>query len=97
MRTTSLTFLIKASPIYQVWSSELSGSCEGQKRMLTIPPEKGFGDKGFWDVIPPDTTLHHTIEVVRIVKKDDIPGYNKELMEKVLKEREAQKKLKDEL
>ena len=43
------------------------GLCNGSKATITIPPEFGYGDKGFKDFdIPPGATLHFDIEVMEV-------------------------------
>jgi len=38
----------------------------GAKRLLIIPPDKGYGEKGAGNVIPPNSTLVFEIETVAI-------------------------------
>jgi FKBP-type peptidyl-prolyl cis-trans isomerase len=40
--------------------------CIGEKRLLTIPSEFGYGDRGFPPVIPAKATLIFTTELVGI-------------------------------
>ena len=48
------------------WEEGLQGMCLGEKRTLTIPPEKGYGDRGAGNVIPPGATLIFQTELVGV-------------------------------
>jgi FKBP-type peptidyl-prolyl cis-trans isomerase len=62
------------------WEEGMSTMRPGGKRALTIPPELAYGSSGKGEKIPPNSTLHFEVELVRIGKrkretigKDDIP------------------------
>lgn len=45
----------------------LLGLCNNTKATITVPPEYGYGDKGFDDFnIPPGATLHFDVEIVDV-------------------------------
>lgn len=45
----------------------LVGLCNNTKATITVPPEYGYGDKGFADYdIPPGATLHFDVEIVNV-------------------------------
>ncbi|KAJ7594507.1 hypothetical protein C8J56DRAFT_885083 [Mycena floridula] len=48
------------------WEEGLQGMCVGEKRTLTIPPEKAYGSRGFGSVIPPNSVLVFTVELMNI-------------------------------
>ncbi|GMF65105.1 unnamed protein product [Phytophthora lilii] len=62
------------------WEEGLGTMRPGGVRLLTIPPELGYGESGKGDKIPPNSTLFFDVELVRIGKRkreaigeDDIP------------------------
>jgi FKBP-type peptidyl-prolyl cis-trans isomerase len=42
------------------------GMCRGATRVLHVPPHLGYGERGVPGVIPPDSTLHFTVELMTI-------------------------------
>ncbi len=45
----------------------LLGLCNNTKATITVPPEYGYGEKGFKDFnIPPNATLHFDVEIVDV-------------------------------
>ena len=42
--------------------------CEGETRVLIVPPELGYGESGIQGVIPGGSTLHFTVELMKIEK-----------------------------
>ena len=54
--------------VIQGWNLGLIGMKVGGKRDLVIPPELGYGASGYSGAIPPNATLHFTIELLSIGK-----------------------------
>ncbi len=48
------------------WVEALSLMREGDKWELLIPPRLGYGARGAGDVIPPNTPLFFTVELIRV-------------------------------
>ena len=48
------------------WETGLIGMCEGEKRVLIIPPEMGYGDRGAGADIPGGATLNFEVECLSI-------------------------------
>ncbi len=51
------------------WVEALSLMHEGDKWELLIPPRLGYGARGAGNVIPPDTPLFFTVELIRVEAK----------------------------
>ena len=60
------TFTVGAGQVIQGWDLGLVGMKVGGKRELVIPPELGYGAQGAGGVIPPNATLHFTIQLLSI-------------------------------
>jgi FKBP-type peptidyl-prolyl cis-trans isomerase len=59
------TFTLGAGQVIAGWDEGLAGMKIGEKRTLTIPPEKGYGQSGAGS-IPPNSTLIFDVELVDI-------------------------------
>ena len=59
--------MVGAGKVIKGWDEGLIGMKEnGHKRLLIIPPDKAYGEKGAANVIPPNTALVFEIETVAI-------------------------------
>jgi FKBP-type peptidyl-prolyl cis-trans isomerase len=56
-----------ANEVIPGWEEGLIGVSKGEKLLLTIPPEKAYGEAGYPGVIPPHSTLIFEIEVIDIL------------------------------
>ncbi len=56
-------FTIDESRVIQGWHDGVKGMLIGETRVLTIPAELGYGDRGAGGVIPPGATLVFEIEL----------------------------------
>jgi FKBP-type peptidyl-prolyl cis-trans isomerase FkpA len=62
------SFTLGAGQVIQGWDLGVVGMKVGGKRELTIPPELGYGAQGAGSAIPPNATLHFTVELLKVGK-----------------------------
>jgi peptidylprolyl isomerase len=55
-----------AGMVIEGWDKGLVGIKEGGRRMLTIPPEMGYGAEGYPPDIPPNETLIFVVDAVSV-------------------------------
>ena len=55
-----------ANSVIAGWEKGLLGIKAGGRRKLTIPPELGYGDRGFPGAIPPRSTLVFEVELLSV-------------------------------
>ncbi len=61
--------VVGAGRVIKGWDEGLVGMKEKGRRLLVIPPEKGYGSSGAGGVIPPGATLVFEVEVVKILQR----------------------------
>ena len=62
-RGEPFSFTVGEGRVIEGWEKGLIGMKKGGKRILTIPPELGYGDRDLGD-IPPNSTLIFEIELL---------------------------------
>ncbi|MDC0712817.1 FKBP-type peptidyl-prolyl cis-trans isomerase [Stigmatella sp. ncwal1] len=65
-RGQGFNFQLGAGKVIQGWDQGVAGMKVGGVRKLTIPPEMGYGSRGFPPVIPPNSTLLFEVELLDV-------------------------------
>lgn len=65
-RGTGFDFNLGAGEVIQGWDQGVAGMKVGGLRKLTVPPELGYGARGFPPVIPPNSTLIFEVELLEV-------------------------------
>ena len=65
-RGKPFSFTLGQRQVIQGWDQGVVGMKVGGKRKLTIPPEMGYGARGFPGAIPPDSTLVFEVELLGV-------------------------------
>ena len=65
-RGQSFSFPLGAGRVIRGWDEGVAGMLVGERRILTIPAEMGYGARGAGGVIPPNATLIFDVELLEI-------------------------------
>lgn len=68
MQQEPMSFVIGTDKVMQGWNEGVIGMRVGGTRLLRIPPELGYGTKAVEDVVPANSYLQFTIELLKITK-----------------------------
>lgn len=66
LKKKPLRFELGSSPVIKGWHIGINGMCLGEKRIIQIPPEYGYGNAGAGKDIPGGATLSFEVELVSI-------------------------------
>ncbi|PIC34198.1 hypothetical protein B9Z55_013923 [Caenorhabditis nigoni] len=65
-RNQEFTFTLGQGMVIKGWDQGLLNMCVGERRILTIPPHLGYGERGAPPKIPANAVLKFDVELMKI-------------------------------
>jgi len=65
-RNDPFTFRLGGGEVIEGWDRGVAGMKVGGRRVLTIPPDMGYGSRGAGSAIPPNATLLFEVELLDV-------------------------------
>ena len=78
-RNELFEFPLGVGRVIKGWDEGMVDMCVGEKRLLQIPPSKGYGDRGAGNDIPGGATLKFDVELFDIKEAPPQPNIFNEL------------------
>ena len=70
-RNDPFVFSLGAGMVIRGWDEGVMSMKVGGKRRLVVPPAMAYGEKGFKEVVPPNSTLVYEIELLEFEPAHD--------------------------